>query len=187
MSYPTLFATPGMRDFAVALDTERQAQLAKWGDQRHPDGTGGPVMRQRADEARAQCQYLAANGGPDWRAILLEEVYEALAEDDPATLRTELVQAAAVIAAWLSDLDRRTRKNVPVHLTPGFRDDLAVLMANGQRASDVIRQAVHHAAEAYRRARDYGDVPHDTAPRITQAVYAGETLPCGHTVGGSGA
>jgi hypothetical protein len=69
------------------------------------------------------------------------------------------------------------RKNVPVHLTPGFRDDLAVLMANGARASDVIRQAVHHAADAYRRARDYGDVPDDQDPVITGCTYASEALP----------
>lgn len=107
MTYPTLFATPGVKTFAEAVDTERQAQLAKWGEQHHPDGTGGPVMQERADEARAQCQYLAANGGPDWRSILLEEVYEALAESDPARLRTELIQSAAVIAAWITDLDSR--------------------------------------------------------------------------------
>lgn len=106
--YPILFETPGMKAFAEAVDAERQNQLAKWGDQRHPDGTGGPVMRQRADEARAQCQYLAANGGSDWRAVLLEEVYEAMAEDNPFRLRVELIQSAAVIAAWLSDLDRRS-------------------------------------------------------------------------------
>lgn len=72
------------------------------------------------------------------------------------------------------------RKNVPVHLTPQFRDDLAILMRNGARASDVIRAAVHHAANAHRRAHDYGDVPPDQDPRITHAVYAGELLPCGH-------
>jgi protein involved in temperature-dependent protein secretion len=105
--YPTLFRTPGVKAFAEAIDEERAAQLAKFGDQRHPDGTGGPVMRQRADEARAQCQYLADNGGTDWRAILLEEVYEALAETDLANLRAELVQVAAVCAAWISDIDRR--------------------------------------------------------------------------------
>ena len=107
MSYPALFTTPGLRAFAEAVDTERQAQLAKWGDQHHPDGTGGPLMRDQADAARAACQYLADNGGPDWRAILLEEVYEALAESDPTALLTELVQCAAVIQAWIADIDSR--------------------------------------------------------------------------------
>lgn len=107
MSYPILFESPGVRDFAQAVDAERVQQFDKFGDQRHPDGTGGPVMRQRADEARAQCQYLAENGGVDWRAILLEEVFEALAESEPAALRAELVQVAAVCSAWLYDLDQR--------------------------------------------------------------------------------
>ncbi|MGP3684118.1 hypothetical protein ACTVZO_05290 [Streptomyces sp. IBSNAI002] len=105
--YPSLFTTPGLARFAEELDAERGRQLAKFGDQRHPDGTGGPVMQARAQEARNQCQFLAKHGGPDWRAILLEEVYEALAESDPPALRAELVQVAAVCAAWLSDLDRR--------------------------------------------------------------------------------
>lgn len=99
--------TDGMAQFVTAVDAERQRQLAKFGEQHHPDGTGGPVMRQQADAARAACQYLADNGGPDWRAILLEEVYEALAESDPAALETELIQVAAVIAAWIADLHTR--------------------------------------------------------------------------------
>lgn len=105
--YPTLFTTPGVKAFAEEIDAERARQIAKFGDQHHPDGTGGPVMRLRADEARAQCQYLADNGGVDWRSILLEEVYEAFAEADPAKLREELLQVAAVCSAWVYDLDRR--------------------------------------------------------------------------------
>lgn len=99
--------TPGLAQHMIEVDTERQRQLAKWGDQHHPDGTGSPVMREQADSARAACQYLADNGGPDWRAILLEEVHEALAESDPKALRTELVQCAAVIQAWITDIDSR--------------------------------------------------------------------------------
>ncbi|QCX81095.1 hypothetical protein C9F11_37560 [Streptomyces sp. YIM 121038] len=92
----------------VEIRTERTRQDTTFGEQNHRDGTGGPVMRARADKARAQCQHLAANGGPDWRAILLEEVYEALAEEDPARLRAELVQVAAVAVAWVQAIDRRT-------------------------------------------------------------------------------
>jgi hypothetical protein len=61
-----------------------------------------------ADEARDDVErFVAQHSGPEWALILLEEVYEALAEADPARLRTELIQAGAVIAAWVSDLDRR--------------------------------------------------------------------------------
>ena len=35
--------TPGVAQHMTEVDTERQRQLAKWGEQHHPDGTGGPV------------------------------------------------------------------------------------------------------------------------------------------------
>jgi len=105
--YPTLFTTPGLKAFAEAVDTERQAQLAKFGDQRHADGTGAEYYVGMADEARGDCQAAAEQGDATWSLILLEEVFEALAESDPAKLRTELIQAGAVIAAWIRDLDRR--------------------------------------------------------------------------------
>ncbi|WP_306366987.1 hypothetical protein [Nocardiopsis sp. CC223A] len=94
-------------EFTAALDAERERQLAKWGDQRHADGTGLPGDREAADAARDRCGAEAAAGDPSWRSILAEEVAEAFAESDPHRLRTELVQAAAVIAAWVHDLDRR--------------------------------------------------------------------------------
>lgn len=87
---------------------ERHRQVHKWGIQHRPDGTGGPVMRDQAESMKSRCQYLAEHGGADWRAVLLEEVYEALAEEDPAALRAELVQVAAVAAAWIEDIDSRT-------------------------------------------------------------------------------
>lgn len=106
--YPTLFTTPGVKAFAEAVDAERQRQLAKWGDQRHADGTGAQHYVAMADEAREDVElFVAQHSGPEWALVLLEEVYEALAESDPVKLRTELVQAAAVIAAWVSDIDRR--------------------------------------------------------------------------------
>lgn len=109
MSYPTLFTTPGVKAFAEAVDTERQRQLAKWGEQHHPDGTGGRFYQERAVAARRNCQIAADSPdmGAQWDLILLEEVYEALAEADPAALRTELIQIAAVCAAWVHDLDSR--------------------------------------------------------------------------------
>ena len=106
MSYPTIFTTPGLRTFAEAVDAERQRQLAKWGMQRHPDGTGRPGDREMADRMRAICK---ANGPAEdnWRDILAEEVAEAFAETDPAALETELVQCAAVIQHWIANLHSR--------------------------------------------------------------------------------
>ena len=65
--------------------SERIAQNVKWGEQNHDD-----------------CK---------WLAILAEEVGEAaqamLQEQGAARVREELVQAAAVIVAWLEAMDRR--------------------------------------------------------------------------------
>ena len=108
MSYPTLFSTPGVAAFAEAVDAERQAQLAKWGEQHHPDGTSGHNFRREADAARRSCQSAAQRDAVTWFHILREEFWEAMAETDPKALRTELVQCAAVIQAWVADLDGRT-------------------------------------------------------------------------------
>lgn len=105
--YPILFTTPGLRAFAEEIDAERGRQLAKFGDQQHPDGTGLPGDQGQADIARRICQKAAAGSTLAWRHILQEEVREALAESDRAALRAELIQVAAVCAAWVSDLDRR--------------------------------------------------------------------------------
>ena len=73
-------------------------------------------------------------------------------------------------------------RNMTVRMTHDLHDDLAVLMQHGDEISTIVRDAVRHMADAHRRARDYDDTPH---PRIVQAIYAGETLPCGHRAGGS--
>jgi hypothetical protein len=101
--------TDGMAAFVADVDAERQRQLAKFGEQRHPDGTGLHPERQKrlADEARALCERADRNGFLAWSHIFWEEVREAMAEEDPAALRTELVQVAAVCAAWIADLDQR--------------------------------------------------------------------------------
>lgn len=106
MSYPALFTTPGMRDFAEAVDTERQRQLDKFGDQHHPIILGphsvilfkelAEGLRRTNDDPQQRC----------WMTILLEEAYEAGAEGDLKKFRTELVQVAAVCQAIITDLDR---------------------------------------------------------------------------------
>ncbi|WP_406338236.1 hypothetical protein OG987_13265 [Streptomyces sp. NBC_01620] len=111
--YPALFTTPGVRDFAEDIDQERQAQLKKFGEQRHPDGTGMHYQKALADQERRACQAAFENGRGTWRHILHEEVYEAFAEKDPDKLRTELLQVAAVCAAWISDIDQRPATSNP--------------------------------------------------------------------------
>lgn len=111
--------TPGLAAFAQELDAERSRQLAKFGDQQHLDGTGAEHYVGMADEARDNVElFVAQHSGPEWALVLLEEVYEALAESDPARLRAELIQVAAVCAAWVSDIDRRPGPTVEDGLPP---------------------------------------------------------------------
>jgi hypothetical protein len=93
----------------IAVDdilAERQRQNAKWGEQNHPDGTSGEWVP-HAHHHRLVCQMAAESGAVTWRHILIEEVAEAFAETDPARLREELVQVAAVALQWIEAIDRR--------------------------------------------------------------------------------
>lgn len=93
------------------IAAERTRQNTKWGEQNHPDGTGNKSQQDRAEFARRWCQSAFASGYGTWADILTEEVAEAEAERDPAKLRAELVQAAAVTVAWIEAIDRRTHTN----------------------------------------------------------------------------
>lgn len=91
---------------------ERIRQDEKWGEQNHPDGTARPgdlalvalAVKSTTDAAMAN---EAVPGTLTWRLILDEEVREAFAERDPAGLRAELIQVAAVATAWIEAIDRR--------------------------------------------------------------------------------
>lgn len=99
--------TPGLANLMPELDAERQRQIAKWGDQHHPDGTGNKTQQEGAEFARRWCESAFGSGYGTWADILAEEVAEVEAERDPARLRAELVQVAAVCAAWIADIDSR--------------------------------------------------------------------------------
>ena len=100
---------------------ERASQDATWGEQNHPNGTGPAVVwadweTQPAihvsDYARLRCQRAFAEGNGTWLHILLEEIAEAFAENDPARLRAEMIQVAAVAAAWVEAIDRRSASDL---------------------------------------------------------------------------
>ncbi len=95
--------TPAALD---AVADERLSQVEKWGVQSLPDGTGGQ-WAPAAAEARRITDLRFAQGVGTWTDVLLEEVFEAIAEDDPDLLRAELVQVAAVATSWIEDLDRK--------------------------------------------------------------------------------
>ncbi|MER8158131.1 hypothetical protein [Streptomyces sp. NPDC094472] len=111
------------------IHAERCRQNEKWGEQNHPDvdprdipyvthsyyASRADIWRQVNEERTKPSRSLGrCTGHPEgphthtaWDGILLEEVYEALAEEDPARLRAEMVQVAAVAVAWVEAIDRR--------------------------------------------------------------------------------
>ncbi|MFE4647713.1 DUF6011 domain-containing protein [Streptomyces sp. NPDC056707] len=110
MYHPLRFTTPGLLRFARLIDTERQAQLAKWGEQHHRDGSAtGTNIRLCTDLAEGMRQVNADPAEVSWTTIMLEEAYEVGAETDPAKIRAELIQLVAVCAAWISDIEQRPR------------------------------------------------------------------------------
>jgi hypothetical protein len=95
---------------------ERSRQFAKWGPQHHPDGTGSCLPFQLVGglsyglmekRARDNCNLNAEYHDGTWADILLEEVFESLAEENLTLLRKELTQVAAVAVAWIEDIDSR--------------------------------------------------------------------------------
>lgn len=85
---------------------ERIRQDEKWGQQDHRDGTGYAYEANR-ERCRRACQQAFGENVGTWADVLLEEVYEALAETDPVKLREELIQTAAVCVSWIEAIDRR--------------------------------------------------------------------------------
>lgn len=81
---------------------ERADNIAKWGVQTHPSYRGETARRQyRQNELHFKQVWDAQNreGARTWDVILLEEVYEAVAEEDPDNRIYELVQVAAMALA----------------------------------------------------------------------------------------
>ncbi len=95
-----------MRDVLDEVANEMTRQLMLWGEQNHASGTGSASYRadrqiyQKANEKAVKAGTLV------WALILLEEVFEAVAEKDPEKLRTELTQVAAVACSWIQSIDR---------------------------------------------------------------------------------
>jgi hypothetical protein len=116
-------------DVLNEVDQELWAQDEKWGEQNHPNGTGShttpvaEIVRGKGNaivnkhyafglalQAKSATDEHAKAGTLSYADILVEEIFEALAEEDPAKLRTELVQCAAVAVAWIEKIDRDTAK-----------------------------------------------------------------------------
>jgi hypothetical protein len=96
----------------VDVATERLRQDTKWGEQNHPDGTGGTGYKEMADQARDICDKAFKAGTGTYKHILAEEVAEAFAESDEENLMTELIQVAAVATSWVENIRRRIAKRL---------------------------------------------------------------------------
>lgn len=98
------------------IAAERARQEAKFPDQHLPNGTGPdwPILGvphnfwcgDAAETAKRLADTAAHHGTLTWHHVLNEEFREAAAEADPAKLRVELIQVAAVCVRWLEDLER---------------------------------------------------------------------------------
>jgi len=122
-TYDTILVTSANAEVLADIDDERDYQDSKWGEQNWPDGTGDLRRilymtdsnldlrsgRELADIFRAKCKNRHAAGALTWRDILLEEVFEAMAEEDPVKLRAELIQVAAVATSHAQAIDRRQK------------------------------------------------------------------------------
>lgn len=95
----------------VYAERDRQRSLGHLDSHDYNDGTGRNLDRMlplpSAASVRARAE--AAFSVP-WALVLLEEVLEALEEDNEERLRTELVQVAAVALRWIGAIDERLMK-----------------------------------------------------------------------------
>ena len=66
-------------DFQDLIQMERDAQIAKWGHQEHPDEKWGMILLEEAGE-----------------------VAKAVLEKNDAALLQEMVEVAAVLEAWIT-------------------------------------------------------------------------------------
>jgi hypothetical protein len=68
-------------------------------------GAGTAIAARLAQRAKAATDKASESGKVTWRHILLKEVFEAIASDDPFELRAELVQIAAVAVKMVDRVD----------------------------------------------------------------------------------
>lgn len=98
-----------IEDVLKEVSNEVNRQYALWGEQNHPDGTDQELFSEPLRVRRDQYEVAHSADALTYRHILLEEVYEALAEEDKNMLREELIQVAAVAVSWVQKLDRELR------------------------------------------------------------------------------
>ncbi len=115
------------------IAAERSRQVQKWGVQNHaslipillnrPGGCDAARMCEELEiPSETRAKFLCQSSQPDtFAAIAIEELSEAVScLDDERAMRTELVQLAAVVVAWVEAIDRRTAEK-PAAIVLGRR------------------------------------------------------------------
>jgi hypothetical protein len=116
----------------VVDDVVREVTAAdlRTGGKHLPDGTPEHIARMGAEKAAAQARRTAdmfrrvtigraASGALTWWDVLRAGVYDVGADTDPATLRADLIQVAAVAMRWVQDIDRGPDRPTVVPADPG--------------------------------------------------------------------
>jgi len=99
-----------VEDILTEVGHERASQHEQWGTQGHESSYSASNRLRYRGEAQRWREINDARikeGRLTWDGILLEEVFEALAEGDDALRRAELIQVAAVAVAEIEAIDRR--------------------------------------------------------------------------------
>lgn len=91
---------------------ERAAQDIAWGEQNHPDGTS-ELWATAADVAHFKAERAHQEDTLRWFDILREQYWQVACEEDPKSLRVELIRLAAVAVAWTEAIDRRNTTDGP--------------------------------------------------------------------------
>lgn len=95
-------------DAATLVRMKRKRNLAKWGEQNHPDGTAPSARRiAKRDAAQKETDAAMKAGRCTYWMILREEFLEAGCESDPEKLIAELIDVAAVAQDWIDAILRR--------------------------------------------------------------------------------
>jgi hypothetical protein len=97
-------------DVLEDLAQERRAQFQQWGEQTIPFGSGSYVFKLMCEHYQSTCQANADAGTVTFADVLLEEVFEALAESDPLKLKDELIDAGAVIVQWIELINKQQKE-----------------------------------------------------------------------------
>jgi hypothetical protein len=118
-----ILVQPSTQFVLTDVAAERGRQIARYGTNSDlADGTGlderwlghglDPLQQHTAWDIQIDFRadyeaHEAEHGKPTWMHLVREEVAEAFQESDPARLRAELIQVAALCVSWIEKLDAR--------------------------------------------------------------------------------